>query len=40
MLGSKKSDYDVKKLIMMQKLDPKNASLQPTKIGNEDTVHK
>ena len=30
-------NYDIKKLIMMQKLEPRNASLKPTKTGN---VHK
>ena len=34
----KKRNFDMKKLIMMQKLDPKIASLKPTKTGHVDRV--
>ena len=35
-LTIQKSDYDVNKRIMMQKLDPRSAGLMPTKIGLVD----
>ena len=35
----KKSDYDIKKLIMMQKLQPRTTDLKLTKIGHVDRVN-
>ena len=34
----KKSDYDIKKLIMMQKLEPRTVYLKLTSIGHVDRV--
>ena len=36
----KTSDYDIKKLIMMQNLEPRTVGLNPTKIGHVDRVNK
>ena len=33
----KKSDYDITKLIMMQKLEPRTAALKPAKIAHAGT---
>ena len=35
----KKSGYDIKKLIMMQKLESRTVGLKPTKIGHVDEVN-
>ena len=33
-----KNDYDIKKLTMMQKLEPRTVDLNPMKIGHVDRV--
>ena len=38
MTSVKKSDYDIKKLIMMQKLEPRTVGLKLTKIAYVDRV--